>query len=129
MRTVAETGYFGVPGTSRYTNVHAVDVNNVGICGYKAAPGYVFMWNAHGLYLPYVECCECRRRIEREIENTLAKPVQGHRHFGRDGLLSGPGMGNKRGNRNPNRTVQGFPGTAASRNAIPRQSANRHGTY
>lgn len=83
MKTIAMTGYFGVPGTFRSTVVHAVDENRVGICGYRAHKSYEFQWCARGLYENYVECRTCLRLIRKNRERTsLANTCSS---FGGDG--------------------------------------------
>lgn len=62
------TGYFGVPGTERCTNVHVYNgVTGRCLCGYLPNDQYQFQWCAHGVQMDYVECKSCKIKGEQLV--------------------------------------------------------------
>jgi hypothetical protein len=61
---VYETGYYGIPGTCRVTQVHLI-LGGRPVCGYRPAKSQEFQWCAHGIQLYYLECPRCRERAKK----------------------------------------------------------------
>lgn len=63
------TGWFGVPGDmsgKMSTKIHIVNKDSyTTICGTKLSDRHTFQFNASGVYLPYVECKHCLRKINK----------------------------------------------------------------
>lgn len=71
-RATALTGYFGVPGTSRITKVHAYGYFEIPqpeprlratACGKKFAGGFEFQLCASGIFAPIIDCARCRKAL------------------------------------------------------------------
>jgi len=63
------TGWFGVPGTQRSTNVHVLDNETKKcLCGYSPNKNYQFQWCAWGIEKDYLECEGCKT-ISKKLLN------------------------------------------------------------
>jgi len=66
------TGWFGVPGDMSGRSSSKIHIVNKGdystICGIKKSDRHSFQFNATGVYMPYVECKHCIRKINKIIE-------------------------------------------------------------
>ncbi len=58
-----QTGFFGMPGTSRSTQVHVV-YDGQPLCRYRPAASMEFRFCAGGYHRPCVECGLCLRRAD-----------------------------------------------------------------
>ena len=71
------TGYFARATekdyTAKFTKVHLVTAENAAICGYKPHSTMQFQWNANGVYLPYVECEKCKKKLATTTKLTLTR--------------------------------------------------------
>lgn len=60
IKKMYQTGYFA--NTTSSTKVHVVDSDLKPICG-SVIKGKKFQWNAHDVFLPYVECERCKKKL------------------------------------------------------------------
>ena len=72
MQNYYRTGYWGIPGTSRISNVH-ISWDGKAICGAKFHPDSKFQFCANGVRLEYVTCNRCKERLDghRNRQRTL----------------------------------------------------------
>lgn len=60
------TGFYGIPGTSKFTKVHAVDAETeMPICGSIINNEMRFQWCANGYVLGWIECKRCINYIRK----------------------------------------------------------------
>lgn len=76
-KEIKATGWFGIPGGNRGTQVHCVDEQRKPVCGARIHPNGQFQWCSQGIQYSYVECRKCKeiagRHLEEFAESRLLK--------------------------------------------------------
>lgn len=63
------TGWFGIPGKERSTNVHIYLGDGKCLCGYTPHKSYEYQWCANGIQEDYLECKKCKDKIKKLKES------------------------------------------------------------
>ena len=69
------TGYWGIPGTTRYTMVH-ISLNGKPFCGTSLSKKMEYQFCADYVVDHYVECERCRKKYKRHMENVNIQKLE-----------------------------------------------------